>query len=869
MGLNSLSEIPQLNQSEASQNVFDFSQVTIARFSSSENAAVSPTVETGNIVPDLLKHTSPDSQDEESQLQVPNCQDEISVALDQVSPVYEKSDLESNEKSLKTQLSESSEMSDTPQSSPCHEIKSSESDSLLPDRIQMSDQNISPHALPGTINEAHDTFLQRPETYQEVSRVTPDLIKSSPESDQVFDNKEKFSDFDTAALLQSYEVEQQNVAETSLATASLLSSTNSEITILNQEHSENISFSQQPSELFLTKADPKTDSHDLSDSPGEQAETSGEYWDENEDCYCPEEEHELGTQLNLTHEPLKDDTHSFRNELLSQSETDSDTWIQSGKAQLSESSPFFSSDISPQTPETVIAFEHFDFEEQSSELRSASIENPGSEDSVPCKPTAPQCSIRPQSESSMSGAPFHPLDEKHFGRSLSESSQPLVNMNSAFEEPVSQENLFSEEKPFDQYLSETSESLAGSLTKSVLEQPVSQDDSGKAIIDKDSGQPESEAVVSGETSPQSEEKPISEFFEHLIETVNVKPMLSQESSGTSSQDENSKGSIAQGSKRPLSESDMCGSTSQQSESRSGRCLSETSEPLVLNLYSLNNPLLDELQKVAQTENPSSDQPAISEVDVLPVFEIESAKCHLGVYQEDSFIEKTSKESVVDTISQLPENKNLEEGTEMDSTPFVPKPCKDATPKPIDQHEDSDLETFFDCKQTTSDYSEQEEDEPWKNPIALSKNVLKSTVEELKQQLDLSGPSAHVPSDESPRWSIKSSDSDDFEDSPTIHEPSEEEKDVYFSTQDSSSQPPQELPPRGGAEYNDDDDGLRREIDEALGVLSDSSDEDVLTTRVVRRRVIIQVQTLKTGLLELGLRVGCSMLEVQLFQRFLT
>nr|XP_055061778.1 ankyrin-3 isoform X11 [Misgurnus anguillicaudatus] len=840
MGLNSLSEIPQLNQSEASQNVFDFSQVTIARFSSSDNAAVSPTVETGNIVPDLLKHTSPDSQDEESQLQVPKCQDESSVVLDQVSPVYEKSDLESNEKSLKTKLSESSEMSDTPQSSPCHESRSSESDSLLPERIQMSDQNVSPpsslHALTGTINEADDTFLQRPETYQEVSRVTPDLIKSSPESDQVFDNKEKFSDLDTSALLQSYEVEQQNVAETSLATASLLSSTNNEITILNQEQSENISFSQQPSELILTKADPKTDSHDLSDSPGEQTETLGAYWDENEDCYCPEEEHEIDTQLNLTHEPLKDDTHGFRTELLSQSETDSDTWIQSGKTQLSESSPFFSSDISPQTPETVIAFEHFDFEEQSSELRTGSIENPVSEDSMPGKPTAPQCSIRPQSESFMSGASFHQLDEKHFGRSLSDSSQPLVNMNSAFEEPLSQENLFSEEKLFDQCLSGTSESLARSLTKSVLGEPVSQDDSGKALIEKDSGQPESESFMSSETSPQSEEKPFSGFFEHLIETVNVKPMLSQESSGTSSEDEKSKVSISQSSKRLLSESDMCGLTSQPSESRSGRFLSETSEP-----YSVNNPLLDELQKVAQTENSSSDQPAISEVDVLPVFEFESSKCHLGVYQEHSFIEKPSKESVGDTVSQLPENKNLEVGTEMDSTTDVPKPCKDATPKLIDQHDDSDLETFFDCKQTTSDYSEQEEDEPWKNPIALSKNVLKSTVEELKQQLDLSGPSAHVPSDESPRWSIKSSDSDDFEDSPTIHEPSEEEKDVYFSTRDSSSQPPQELPPRGGAEYNDDDDdgGLRREIDEALGVLSDSSDEDVLTTRVVRRRVIIQ------------------------------
>ncbi len=61
----------------------------------------------------------------------------------------------------------------------------------------------------------------------------------------------------------------------------------------------------------------------------------------------------------LTIEPLIDDSHDFKKELLSQSETDSDMWIQSETPQLSETSPFCNSDLSPQTPETVITCQHF------------------------------------------------------------------------------------------------------------------------------------------------------------------------------------------------------------------------------------------------------------------------------------------------------------------------------------------------------------------------------------------------------------------------------------------------------------------------------------------------------------------------------
>ncbi|KAA0723858.1 Ankyrin-2 [Triplophysa tibetana] len=78
-----------------------------------------------------------------------------------------------------------------------------------------------------------------------------------------------------------------------------------------------------------------------------------------------------------------------------------------------------------------------------------------------------------------------------------------------------------------------------------------------------------------------------------------------------------------------------------------------------------------------------------------------------------------------------------------------------------------------------------------------------------------------------------------EDLPIVLEPEDEEKDFPDSYTGDHSYA-EELTPRIGSQYDDDDDdSLGREIAEELGLLSDSSEEEVLTTRVVRRRVIIQ------------------------------
>ncbi len=721
--MNSQSEFQQ-QSTKASQNAFDFSQVSIARFSSSENSVLS-TVDPEHTVPDLLQHTSPESQEETTPLQEQKYQDGSYVCLDQVSPVYEKSDLEGNEKSVEVHHFESDETSDTMESSSCHESKYSEADISVPESNQIVCQNISPLFSPHALERETDEAVSHSvEVNPGVSRVTPDLIKGSPESNQVFLTPEMLSDLDPVPSLQSVEkskkrVENHNFVESSptIDSASLQSSTHHEVTILNQEQYNTNSSPQQCSEPDVDPMiDRRTDSHEqhlqLLESPEQKPETLGDHSGDQEDEYSPEEG-KLCTQLDLTIEPLIDDSHDFKRDLLSQSETDADMWIQSETPHLSETSPFCNSDLSPQTPETVITCQHFDFREKSSELGSASIKKPLSQEAVVSKGLR-----RLQSESIISSA-TQQLEEKHIDRCFSESSEPLMltlNINPALKKPVSQE--------------------------AILAPLLSQDDRGMTLTSKDSRRLLSDSIMSGTTSQKSEEK------------------------------------------------------------HSARFLSDSSEALVFSI----NSVLEELQKSVQPEQTLSDQPLSSEMISLI----------LGVSQDtfpgnmQSMVEKASIESPKSQID-LSENVKLEVTDE-------PKPGKVEKPKhkdllSINQHDESDPETFFDCKQTIADYSEAEEDEPWKGAMVLSNKVLGSTVHELQQQTNVRSPLGYKSSHESPRWSIRSSDSDDFEDSLIIHEPNDdaEEKDVYFPCQhkrlESSAQNPQELPPRGGAEYNDDD--LRR------------------------------------------------------------
>ncbi|XP_026123920.1 ankyrin-2b isoform X37 [Carassius auratus] len=167
----------------------------------------------------------------------------------------------------------------------------------------------------------------------------------------------------------------------------------------------------------------------------------------------------------------------------------------------------------------------------------------------------------------------------------------------------------------------------------------------------------------------------------------------------------------------------------------------------------------------------------------------------------------------------------------------------ARPRPVHADSIESEAEFFDCRQTFSDTSEPEvesseivdvpqtiyhvEELP---SLSVSPEYL-TGISKLREETQLK-------KDERPlSWAS--------EDLPIVLEPEDEytgevgeEKDFpYDYTGDHSFA--EELPTIEGAEYDDDDDSLGREIAEELGLLSDSSEEEVLTTRVVRRRVVIQ------------------------------
>uniref|UniRef100_A0A672KSP4 Ankyrin-2-like n=1 Tax=Sinocyclocheilus grahami TaxID=75366 RepID=A0A672KSP4_SINGR len=130
-------------------------------------------------------------------------------------------------------LFESDETSDTMQSSPCHESKPSEVDFSVPASNQIIGQNISPSFSPyALVREAVQAVSNSVEVNPGVSSVTPDLIKGSPESDQLFLTPEMLSDLDPVPSLQSHLVEELNFVESSptIDSASLQSSTHHEIT---------------------------------------------------------------------------------------------------------------------------------------------------------------------------------------------------------------------------------------------------------------------------------------------------------------------------------------------------------------------------------------------------------------------------------------------------------------------------------------------------------------------------------------------------------------------------------------------------------------------------------------------------------------
>ncbi|XP_033937007.1 ankyrin-2-like isoform X2 [Pseudochaenichthys georgianus] len=145
---------------------------------------------------------------------------------------------------------------------------------------------------------------------------------------------------------------------------------------------------------------------------------------------------------------------------------------------------------------------------------------------------------------------------------------------------------------------------------------------------------------------------------------------------------------------------------------------------------------------------------------------------------------------------------------------------------------SDPEPYFDCNQAGSDFSETEPETSTsaKGDQPKDHYIHPRVLKKVNQRV------------------LLSSGSEDFEDASLVHEPffkvqEESEALLHYSeasdeefTLCKTSQPPTVLK---NGEYCDTDTSLTREINAELGLMSESSDDEFLTTRIVRRRVVIK------------------------------
>ncbi|XP_034713612.1 ankyrin-2-like isoform X2 [Etheostoma cragini] len=167
---------------------------------------------------------------------------------------------------------------------------------------------------------------------------------------------------------------------------------------------------------------------------------------------------------------------------------------------------------------------------------------------------------------------------------------------------------------------------------------------------------------------------------------------------------------------------------------------------------------------------------------------------------------------------------------------MPPEYKEVVHSSVDSpFEYSDPEHYFDCIQAASEFSETEPDEPETSTRPIGD----------QPQDNLSHPRVL---ERGNRRVLLSSESEDYEDALFVHEPlynvqEENEELLHYSeasdeefTMCESSQPP---PNCDTGAFDDTDQSLTREITTELGSVSESSDDEFLTTRIVRRRVVIQ------------------------------
>ncbi|XP_067106168.1 uncharacterized protein [Osmerus mordax] len=269
------------------------------------------------------------------------------------------------------------------------------------------------------------------------------------------------------------------------------------------------------------------------------------------------------------------------------------------------------------------------------------------------------------------------------------------------------------------------------------------------------------------------------------------------------------------------------------------------KPVSVTAEAVTDYRLSNFEELTQFSSPNCDNTSSKEVKVKVNSEWTSSDSTTPVDMDSPSTQTSSAKPGVQTLSTQDEELSVEFSVSPENNEAYASPSNQYKPKPPmninivqgSMHkEDSDTESYFDCKQAFSDFSENEPDEPKKQsnlsqaasqPGRLCGQVRKQPKGTVR--FSLSRPECGA---------LLSSGSEDFED---VQEPPDEPSKVtqeLSHTEESFFEASQELPV-GQTPFCNEEDSMWREMDADIGAISESSDEDFLTTRVVRRKVIIK------------------------------
>ncbi|MCI4395132.1 hypothetical protein PGIGA_G00176930 [Pangasianodon gigas] len=341
---------------------------------------------------------------------------------DDRSPVYEKSDMEESEKS-------SSEF-----------LQSRLSGSEAYKVLQLTENNQGPGE---ELTPSVDQMMQRsaPEDW---TQQTPDLTRTLSESDYVFVNPEshqlpagEHAEFDSACHYEG-NMEKQEPSEGW-----------NEVSQTPEAETEGVSPEESPQMIIPSVQDATPPEESL-----EPRHLSEELRDDQHFSL-----QEQKPDLQKTHNIYTEDAEMQR-EVQFEKKITSDCSILKDSILQQDVSPFSHSDVSPQTPDTVRATQHFEFGEVLwAPERTTNQESYQLLTKVPETATS-QSSKRPQSESFMSDSPSQFSEEASFSRSFSESDQTTVRSLSTDEALALLQKLVPTENPL------TGEGVALEITES-------------------------------------------------------------------------------------------------------------------------------------------------------------------------------------------------------------------------------------------------------------------------------------------------------------------------------------------------------------------------------------------------------------------